>query len=145
MKTNIWTNNEIKYSSTIKTWIKQFLYVNCKAMFGVWILIFNHCSLIFQQFFLQRVLNIKSKQEAQSRINTNQKSPYLISNVWNKTNSCRQTYIFHGLSSSCIVQTEYVIQHIIASLWGWYQMEHLQTEKNYSVHSKCIRMRAEIR
>ena len=30
--------------------------------------------------------------------------------------------------SSCIVQTEYVIQYIIASLRSWHQMEHLERE-----------------
>ena len=42
-----------------------------------------------------------------------------------KQNSCRQMSTYSEVYLSRIVQPEYVIQHIIASLWCWYQMEHL--------------------
>ena len=44
-----------------------------------------------------------------------------------KQNSCRQMSTYSEVYLSRIVQPEYVIQHIIASLWCWYQMEHLRS------------------
>ena len=33
--------------------------------------------------------------------------------------------LYPWIASLCIVQPEYVIQHIKASLWRWHQMKHL--------------------